>query len=298
MMSQLKLPPARIDPVNLPLPSSITLHVLRLDEIDPLVSGNKWYKLKEYLADAAAANKKIILTFGGAYSNHILATAAACKKAGLTSIGIIRGEEAPVLSHTLRHAVELGMKLLFVSREDYKEKKIPPEIYGQFDQQDVYIINEGGYGFKGAQGAMAILQHQDPSYTHIVTAVGTGTTLAGLARASHESQSIIGIPVMKNNFSLQGEIEYLLCGAQQNFSLLNGFHFGGYAKFIGELIRFMISWYEMTGIPSDFVYTGKMFFAADQLIRDNYFPAGSKILLIHSGGLQGNGSLPKGTLIF
>jgi 1-aminocyclopropane-1-carboxylate deaminase len=297
MMSQLKLPAARTDSISFLYPFNLTVDVLRLDEIDPVVSGNKWFKLKEYLTDAVSFDKKIILTFGGAYSNHIVATAAACKKYGLQSVGTIRGEEPPVLSHTLRHAIEYGMKLFFVPREDYKQKKIPAKVYDQFEEQDVYIINEGGYGPKGVEGAMSILEKQNPSYTHIIAAVGTGTTLAGLIKASHEKQTVIGIPVLKNNFSIEKEIQDLL-EEKKNFTLMPQFHHGGYAKFNRELIGFMNHWYERTGIPSDFVYTGKLFFAVNQLITEKYFPEGSKLLIIHSGGLQGNESLPKGTLIF
>ena len=301
MMSQLKLPAARITPLDLVYPShpsNIRVDVLRLDEIDPVVSGNKWYKLKEYLGDAARLGKKTILTFGGAFSNHIVATAAACRNSGLQSIGIIRGEKPPELSHTIRNAVEYGMKLFFISREEYKQKKIPREIYDQFDEQDVYMINEGGYGPLGVEGAKSILDKQDPSYSHIIAAVGTGTTLAGLVKASHDKQTVIGIPVLKNNFSIQKEIEDLLPGEKKNFILLPQFHFGGYAKFSSELTGFMNQWYERTGIPSDFVYTGKLFFAVNQLLDQKYFPESSKLLIIHSGGLQGNKSLPKGTLIF
>jgi 1-aminocyclopropane-1-carboxylate deaminase len=296
MMSQFIPPIARIQSAGFLYTAGISVDVLRLDEIDPVVSGNKWYKLKEYLAEAMSLDKKTVLTFGGAYSNHIVATAAACNKHGLQSIGVIRGEKPSVLSHTLLHAMEYGMKLFFISREDYRQKKIPAAVHERF--YDFYTINEGGYGVKGAEGAMAILSNEHRSYTHIMAAVGTGTTLAGLIKASGENQVIIGIPVLKNNFSIQKEIEDLLPAGKRNFILMPEFHFGGYAKFSRELTGFMNEWYERSRIPTDFVYTGKLFFAADQLIRQSYFPKGSGLLIIHSGGLQGNESLPKGTLIF
>lgn len=287
---------SRIDP----LPSLYKFHTtadfLRLDLLHPVISGNKWFKLKEYLKDAQQLHKKRIVTFGGAYSNHIVATAAAGKQAGLKSTGIIRGERPPVLSQTLIDALSFGMELVFVCRADYKVKNIPAEII----DDDSYIINEGGYGAKGMQGAEAILQQTDLSaYTHIIAAVGTGTTLAGLINASEPHQKIIGIPVLKNNFSLQKEIEALLPKKKhQCITLIHDYHFGGYAKYNAELLQFINDWYRQNKIPSDFVYTGKLFFALDDLVKKNYFPPQSKILAIHSGGLQGNRSLPKGTLIF
>jgi 1-aminocyclopropane-1-carboxylate deaminase len=277
-----------------------TVDVLRLDLVHPVVSGNKWFKLKKYLEDAGHQNKKTILTFGGAFSNHIVASAAAAKLYDLKSIGIIRGERSQNLSHTLKDALSFGMQLFFISREEYKTKKIPVEIYGEYARGDLYVINEGGYGNKGMQGARNILKDIDAAqYTHIVCATGTGTMLAGLVAASNSNQIVTGISVLKNNLSLQKEINELLPKEKQNqFQLLHQYHFGGYAKHTSPLIKFMNDWYVQTGIPSDFVYTGKLFFAVNDLILGSYFPADSKILIIHSGGLQGNLSLPKGTLIF
>jgi 1-aminocyclopropane-1-carboxylate deaminase len=290
----------RIDAVqSLSAPYS-SVDVLRLDLIHPIISGNKWFKLKEYLKEAGALHKKTILSFGGAFSNHIVATAAATKQAGLQSIGIIRGERPPLLSHTLQQAEHFGMKLFFLSREDYKRKMVPPEVYLSFNKNEIYEINEGGYGRKGAEGAGDILRLFDTiAYTHIMAAVGTGTTLAGLVQASGDSQNILGISVLKNNFSLQQEIEHLLPKERHyRFSLLHEYHFGGYAKYSPQLLEFMNDWFRQTGIPSDFVYTGKLFFAVHDLLQKRYFPDKSKILVVHSGGLQGNLSLPKGTLIF
>jgi 1-aminocyclopropane-1-carboxylate deaminase len=258
---------------------NVEADVLRLDLVHPVVSGNKWFKLKEYLPEAMEQNKSAIITFGGAFSNHILATAALCKELGLKSVGIIRGEKPASFSHTLQDVMNCGMDLFFVEREKYKIKEISVEVITKYP--DAYIINEGGYGLPGARGAAAILDPIDSNqYTHILVAVGTGTTLAGLTEVSTEEQSLIGISVLKNNFDLQDEINHLLSPRNRNrFQLLHQFHFGGYAKYTNELILFMNDWFNDTGIPSDFVYTGKL-------------------LLIHSGGLQGNNSLKKGTLIF
>lgn len=192
------------------------------------------------------------------------------------------------------------MELHFISRTEYKNKIIPTEIFQRYGEEDIYIINEGGYGKKGVEGAKDILRHFEcSSYTHIIDSVGTGTTIAGLIEGSAKHQIIIGISSLKNNYSLQQEIENLI--SEQNkkrFSLINNYHFGGYANYSKQLIDFMNEWYQLTQIPSDFVYTGKLFFAVQDLFGKNYFPPGSKLLIVHSGGLQGNQSLPKGTLIF
>lgn len=290
----------RVDPVHFLQKFHTTVDVLRLDLIHPVISGNKWFKLKEYLKEAKNLNKKIILTFGGAYSNHIVATAAATKQNGFNSIGIIRGEKPTVLSHTLKDAVSFGMNLFFISRNDYKKKLIPSEAFDYYSEEDIYMINEGGYGAKGVEGAKSILQLTgSSSYTHIIDVVGTGTTIAGLIEASEIHQSVIGISSMKNNYSLQKETEKFISEKnKQRFRLIHDYHFGGYAKYTQELIDFMNEWYRQTNIPSDFVYSGKLFFAVNDLLEKNYFPSNSKLLVVHSGGLQGNRSLPKRTLIF
>jgi 1-aminocyclopropane-1-carboxylate deaminase len=275
--------------------NSVEVSVLRLDKIHSLISGNKWFKLRYYIEDALKQNKKTILTFGGAWSNHILATAAACNLYKLNSIGIIRGEEPQQLSYTLEQARKLGMKLVFSSREDYRHGFVPEEL----NEVDHYLVNEGGYGDKGAAGAATILDYCDTKqYTHICCAAGTGTMMAGLIQASLPSNTIIGISVLKNNSGLEEKIRSLLPVAFPNFQIIHDYHFGGYAKYKPELINFMNEYFSRTNIPSDFVYTGKLFFAINDLINADYFAAGSKLLIIHSGGLQGNASLEKGTLIF
>jgi 1-aminocyclopropane-1-carboxylate deaminase len=271
----------------------IEVSVLRLDKIHATISGNKWFKLRYYIQEAIEQQKKCIVTFGGAYSNHIIATAAACKLNGLDAVGIIRGEEATTLSHTLQEAKELGMQLHFISREDYSEKKLPAPL----NRDRYYLINEGGYGETGAKGAATITEYLgQEDYTHICCAVGTGTMMAGLINAA--SQNVTGLSVMKNNFELEGSIRSLLHDKNKPFSILHDYHFGGYAKHKPELINFMNDFYDQTGIPSDFVYTGKLFYAVADLIQKDFFQKGNRILVIHSGGLQGNISLEKGTLIF
>jgi 1-aminocyclopropane-1-carboxylate deaminase len=276
------------------------MDVLRADLLHPVISGNKWYKLSQYLKDAEVESKRTILTYGGAFSNHIIATAAMCKERGLSSIGIIRGEKPARLSYTLRDAEDYGMHLYYNSREDYKKRIIHEDVWQQHNRNETVIVNEGGYGMRGKLGAARILTGIDlKQYSHIACAVGTGTTLAGLASSSLPQQQVLGFSVFKNNYALQEQINHLLpVHLHDKFLLFHEFHFGGYAKCNAALIEFMNEWYRQTLIPLDFVYTAKLFFGINALIKDNYFPAPSKILIIHSGGLQGNRSLMKGTLIF
>lgn len=300
MLHMIKLEKPRIDTVQLDNKYQISIDVLRLDMINPVVSGNKWYKLKEYLKEALALNKKVIATYGGVFSNHIVATAAAAQAFGLKSIGIIRGEKPVVLSHTLKNAMDYGMELIFVSRDAYKNKELPPDKILNYATEDIYLVKEGGYGVLGMKGAAHILgEIEADKYNRIIAASGTGTTLAGLIDASAEHQQVLGITALKNNFSVIDEIKAIL--PQEKWASINivfDYHFGGYAKSTMELISFMNDWYKKTGIPSDFVYTGKLFFAVNDLIQKGYFNEGSRILVIHSGGLQGNLSLANGSLIF
>ena len=170
---------------------SILLNVLRLDKLHTIVSGNKWFKLQYYLQDAVKNNINTIATFGGAYSNHIAATAFACKEYNLKSVGIIRGDESQT-SHTIKFAQECGMELLFVSRENFRNKDAVKEKY---KPNNWYWINEGGYGIMGSQGAANIMQYIPQNTTHIIAAIGTGTTFAGLIKAALPHQKIIGINI-------------------------------------------------------------------------------------------------------
>ncbi|HEY6505168.1 MAG TPA: pyridoxal-phosphate dependent enzyme [Chitinophagaceae bacterium] len=282
------------DPVKLLPEHGIEVAVLRLDKIHPVISGNKWFKLQYYLKEAKEQDKKRIITFGGAWSNHIVATAAACQMNNLESIGIIRGEEPISYSPTLLQATEYGMQLHFISREEYAEKKIPASLMND----ENYLINEGGFGQKGAEGAAAILNYTKKDFTHCCCAVGTGTMMAGLTMAVAPGQQLIGISVLKNNYQLNESVRSLVADRSKKWEIIHDYHFGGYAKHKPALIEFMNDFYRQTGIPSDFVYTGKLFYAVNDLAKQGFFPAGSRLLLIHSGGLQGNKSLEKGTLIF
>jgi len=293
-MTELQFDKITIDKLILPFAHKGSFHVLRLDKIHPLVSGNKWYKLRYYLEEALIKRKKGIITFGGAWSNHLLATAAACKMKKLASIGIIRGEEPAQLSTTLLQAKELGMKFFFVEREEYRSRAIPPIT----EAQDFLVVAEGGYGELGAKGASEILNRITPAYTHYCCAVGTGTMMAGIINNVPGNARVQGISVLKNNQSLEVEVTRLVRNKQINWNIHHEFHFGGYAKHPGKLISFMNEFYRHSNIPSDIVYTGKLFFAICELCRQNFFPVDSNVLIIHSGGLQGNNSLQKGTLIY
>lgn len=286
------------DPVSIPVFSSrqIQVEVLRLDKIHPLISGNKWFKLKYYLQQAVKENKKRIITFGGAWSNHIIATAAACRLYQIPCTGLIRGEEPSSLSPVLTAAKEMGMELCFLSRTDYANEQIPSLL----NHPDHLIVPAGGYGISGANGAAEIFNYckNKATYTHICCATGTGTMMAGLLHAKEKQQQVTGISVMRNNHSLEDEMKQLIPDCPLEYSLHHDYHFGGYAKYTEGLLQSMNNWYRQTGIPTDFVYTGKLMYAISDLAAKEHFPAGSKLLLIHSGGLTGNASLDKGTLIF
>lgn len=277
----------------------IGVDVLRLDKIHTIVSGNKWFKLKLYLQDASKQQKKGIITFGGAYSNHLIATAYICSCTGLVAIGIIRGEEPAVYSPTLLDVQSYGMKLQFVSRQQYHDESFIAQLKQSYP--DFLLVDEGGRGEAGIKGAEEILHltafHH---YTHVICAVGTGTMMAGIINSSLPRQQVIGIPVLKLVDGGSKKVSDYINenSSSKNFELHYDFHFGGYAKKSNELIDFMNQFYNQHAIPTDFVYTGKLFYAATKLIKNGFFKPGAKILLIHSGGLQGNRSLPEELLHF
>lgn len=279
---------------------NVSLSILRLDEIHPQVSGNKYFKLYYFLQEAVSTNKKII-TYGGAYSNHLAATASACKDLNINCIGIVRGEQPKSLSHTLLFCKELGMQLKFISREDYRNKtheEVTGKLTNEFGEH--ILIPEGGFDIKGMKGASLISNfYNNVDYTHICCSVGTATTLAGLINSSRPHQNIIGFSALKNLEYFEQRIQFLLSNkVYNNYSLINDYHFGGFAKYNKALINFMKKFYTEFNIPTDFVYTAKMMFGVFDLIEKKYFVEGSKILCIHTGGLQGNISLPADTLNF
>jgi 1-aminocyclopropane-1-carboxylate deaminase/D-cysteine desulfhydrase-like pyridoxal-dependent ACC family enzyme len=306
-LNELKIiDPARasIDQVELPALKNqhIALDVLRLDKIHPIISGNKWFKLKGHLQMADQQSASQLITFGGAWSNHIIATAYAAKIAAIPVKGFIRGEKPQFLSDTLQTAAGYGMELEFISREAYALKEDPVYLRELTTlHPQAYIIPEGGAGPAGIKGAGEILRLTDyKQYSHILCAIGTGTMYLGISNVLTPEQKLIGIPVLKgmNNLSAIARDGLPKKEIMENCQINNSWHFGGYARKTDELIDFMNNFYHQTQIPSDFVYTGKLFYAALDMINKELFPANSRLLLIHSGGLQGNLSLSPGILDF
>lgn len=275
--------------VNVPLPSGITLSIKREDKNHHFVSGNKLRKLKYNLLEAQRQGKKALLTFGGAYSNHIAATAAAGKLTGFKTIGVIRGDELATKikqNPTLRFTKSCGMDFHFVSREMYRQKEnldFQNELVNHFGSE-VYILPEGGTNQLAVKGCQEILKPDDAQFDVICTAVGTGGTISGLINASFPHQQVLGFPALKGDFL--GDIikKYT---KKENWQLVNDFHFGGYAKVNDELIRFLNDFNKKTSIPLDPIYVGKMIFAIFALANQGFFKPNTKILAIHTGGLQG-----------
>jgi 1-aminocyclopropane-1-carboxylate deaminase/D-cysteine desulfhydrase-like pyridoxal-dependent ACC family enzyme len=280
----------------------VSVSVLRLDKIHPVVSGNKLFKLHYFLEEAVNNNQQAVLTFGGAYSNHLAATAYACKLLQLKSIGIVRGEKPEQLSHTLQQCLQDGMQLQFISRQQYAKKddlifiNSLKAAYGE-----CMIIPEGGYHPLGAKGAALIMDLvKGNNYTHICTATGTATTLAGILMAAKPAQTVVSFPVLKGITDNKTSIKQLTgkAGEFENLLVLNKYHFGGYAKKTDQLIQFMNRCWQQYQLPLDFVYTAKMLFGTIDAVKNDTFTKGSKILCLHTGGLQGNKSLPLNTLLF
>jgi len=273
-----------------------TVDILRLDIMHPVVSGNKFFKLRFYIDAARADGASIVASFGGPYSNHIVALAYAAKEAGLNSIGYIRSNDNEPLTESLAEAKAYGMELIFLGRSEFQTKK-EAILIDRFNTSSTYFIDEGGYGSIGAKGAATILtDHATEQYDYIIAAVGTGTMLAGCIHAALPHQKVIGIPVLKNEGTINAEINALLIDSNKPYTLLHQFHQGGYAKTNPTMIEFMNALWQKEKIPTDIVYTSKLIFAVDQLIKENYFENGKSILVLHSGGLQGNRSLPAGIL--
>jgi 1-aminocyclopropane-1-carboxylate deaminase len=280
---------------------SVKMHVCRLDQLHPVVSGNKLFKLHYFLQAALAEDHRTVLTFGGAYSNHLVATAFACRERGLKSIGVVRGEAAETLSHTLAQCSAYGMQLHFISRNDYKISQTPEYISTLQQQSGPFtLVPEGGYHPMGADGAALIMEaEENKNATHICTAVGTATTLAGILKGSSETQEIIAVPVLKNLHDLSARIQYLTGNdIPERLTVSDDYHFGGYAKKTPALINFMNEFYRSHHIPTDWVYTAKMMYAIFDQLEKGYLKPDSRIVLLHTGGLQGNLSLPEDTLIY
>jgi len=274
--------------ISIPLlkEKEVRLFIKRIDKVHPFVSGNKWFKLKYNLLEAQNQGIETLLTFGGAYSSHIAATAFAIKEKGFKSIGIIRGEEHLPLNPTLRFAKENGMKLQYVARSAYREKTTP-EFLEQLKAQfgDFYLIPEGGSNELAIQGTAEILEEND-TQDYICCAVGTGGTIAGIINASTDKQTVIGFSAIKGIDALEKDIKNWT--TKNNYKFINTYVGSGYAKVNEELVKFINEFNIIHDIPLDAIYTGKMMMGILDLVAKDYFPRGSSILAIHTGGLQGN----------
>jgi 1-aminocyclopropane-1-carboxylate deaminase len=273
---------------------NITLLIKREDMNHPEISGNKWWKLRYNIEEACARGFSTVLTFGGAYSNHIYATAAAATAAGLQSIGVIRGEETLPLNNTLSFARSKGMLLHYITRSDYRLKNEPRfaehlhNMFGKF-----FPIPEGGTNALAVKGCKEFgqLLTNEIEFDVIFLPVGTGGTIAGLIAGIEGQKKIIGIPVFRDSEFLHEHIKKLLRESGEsdpgNWTLRSGYDHGGYAKTIPALIDFLRDMRSDFSLPLEQVYTGKMMWALFEEIRNGRIARGSKVLALHTGGLQG-----------
>lgn len=281
---------AAVEHIHLPImqQKQVSLSIKREDLLFPEISGNKYRKLKYNLLRAREGGYSSLLTFGGAYSNHLLATAYAGRTFNFKTIGIVRGDELPngrELNPTLQRARKAGMELSFISRKDYREKEndhFLNQLRARYGH--CYILPEGGTNALAIKGCEEILNPGDVPYDIICCSVGTGGTLAGLVNASHAHQRVLGFPSLKGDF-LKKDICKFVC--RENWELILDYHFGGYGKVSTALISFLNDFKEKTRIPLDPIYTGKMLFGVLDRIEKGYFTPNSRILAIHTGGLQG-----------
>ncbi|WP_405211012.1 1-aminocyclopropane-1-carboxylate deaminase/D-cysteine desulfhydrase [Dokdonia sp. Asnod2-E02] len=269
-----------------------TLYIKREDELHPTVSGNKFRKLKYNLLQARALGHDTLLTFGGAYSNHIAATAAAGKLEGFKTVGVIRGEELGrdlkktlAQNPTLAFAHSCGMEFYFVTRAEYKEKdklRFRESVKKTFNNP--FIIPEGGTNALAIKGCEEILTTEDSQFDYISCPIGTAGTISGIINSAGKHQKVLGFPALKGDWVRDEVAQYV---DSEQWEIIADYHCGGYAKVNRELITFINDFKEAYGIPLDPVYTGKMLFGLSDLMNRGYFPENSRILAIHTGGLQG-----------
>lgn len=277
-----------VQPLRTPLfeEKGLEVSIKRDDLIHPIISGNKWRKLKYTLQEAHKQGKYHLITFGGAYSNHLMATAAAAAKFGFKTTGFVRGEE--VNNDTLFMCRLHGMQLIFTDRESYRDKQaLFDKHFG--DDADAFFIDEGGASTEGAQGVAELISELTETYNHIFCACGTGTTAAGIINGISDHNLITtfnGVPALKGGDFLKQDIDQMLTQSL-GYNLHTDYHFGGYGKTTPELIDFIKKFIAETGILIDPVYTGKMLYALYDLAGKDHFTSGSKILAIHTGGVWG-----------
>lgn len=269
--------------------AKINLYVKRDDLVHPSIIGNKWRKLKYNLQEAKRLSCKTLLTFGGAFSNHVHATAAAAKEYGFESIAIIRGEELNSESNpTLRFAKAHGMALRFVSRADFRLFKDNPELL-KMDLSGVYLLPEGGTNDLAIKGCAEIPTEIQVDFDYLITSIGTGGTMAGLIKGAKGKGEIIGVSALKGDFMIKNAENLLSENLihETNYRVLTAYHFGGYGRANSEIIQFINDTKNLEGLKLDPIYTGKTFFAVRDMARKNYFPIGSNVVFLHTGGLQG-----------
>lgn len=288
-------PPVNIDKLK----KQGNISILRLDLLDHEASGNKLFKLRYNIAEAKNLGKDKILTFGGAYSNHIYATAAVAKKENISSIGIIRGEAINPLNETLSYAASQGMDLHFISRSDYRRKG-RKDFLQQLRQKfgNFYLLPEGGSNILAVKGVAEIIDYVNGNFDLWVLPVGTGGTLAGIVTGLKGEAGALGISALKGAYDLKENVASLLRNFPNapgaDWQINHDYHFGGYAKMTEELYTFILEFKDQEGILLDPIYTGKMMYAIYDLIRSGEIPAEKKILAIHTGGLQGwNGMISR-----
>ncbi len=265
----------------------IELWIKRLDKANLPIGGNKYYKLKYNLEEARRAGYNTLLTFGGAYSNHLLATAIAGKQFGFKTIGVVRGEEIEHFweqNPTLRNASSFGMHFKFVSRSDYRNKSVNTFLTSlQAEFGAFYLLPEGGSNDLAVRGCAEILTAADHQFEYVCCCVGTGGTLAGLTHAAGDSQRILGYPALKGDFLFKDICNFT---DAENWELVTDYHFGGYGHVNANLVTFINDFHRATDILLDPIYTGKMLFGIRDMLQKGFFPKGCRILAIHSGGQQ------------
>lgn len=292
MAMQIDLPSIPLQQIQDEITASrgLQVYLLRTDLNHPHISGNKLYKLKYNLKAAHRANKQVLITFGGAFSNHIAAVAAAGKAYGFKTIGIIRGEAYHPLNPTLQFATDQGMQLEYVSRDLYRQKELLLRYVQDRFGTDFFLIPEGGSNELGVEGCKEIVSQIPVHFDHICCSCGTGTTLTGIVLSIKDTQKAMGFQVLKAPHYIQGEVSRLLevAGQQRNnWCVFDNYHFEGYAKIKAELITFIKEFESRHRIPLDPVYTGKMMFGLYDLIHQGYFKRGETVVAVHTGGLQG-----------
>ena len=267
------------------------LWIKRDDLLHPIISGNKWRKLKYILDHALHLSADTIISMGGAYSNHLHALAFAGKSLGLKTIAYIRGEQPKTLNPTLIDLLDWGMELRFVSRGDYRQLrcyKAHDSLPGLKSGQ--YWLPEGGATELALKGVAEILSEIELDFDVLAVACGTGTTLAGLIQAAPPNTELIGVAALKGAEFLRTDVENSLSHSdclQRDWSILLDYHFGGFAKKTSELTDFMQAFYAKNAIPLEPIYTGKTLFAVYDLVNKGYFKPGQRIVMLHTGGLQG-----------